>query len=351
MSAGLSSRERFLAALRGEKPDRTPVAHVSAMTNRELQERTGCRMPEAHHDPEQLVRLCGANHDILGFDAVTFIINYFNEPAALGCRMRWGGPEELPACASHPWRTEEDAVHPRDLLDREPLRTILRALRLAKKRYGQRAAVLGKVMGPLSMVQVMHGVEATMIGLVESPGRIRHFLDTAVEILADSGCAMFEQGIDALAIGEGGAGANMLSPPMHEAFLTEAHRRLVSRLPGPTIMHICGDITPRLDMLGRSGITCFSFDWAIPPRLMKEKSAGRFRIMGNINTADLLRAAPQEIERQVVENLEAGTDIVGPGCAVSPRCPTRNLRALADAVERRRAGDVRAGRSGPPAGP
>ena len=40
----MESRERFLAALNGEKPDRTPVAHVAALTTVQLQQSTGCRV-------------------------------------------------------------------------------------------------------------------------------------------------------------------------------------------------------------------------------------------------------------------------------------------------------------------
>ena len=83
----MDSRERFLTALSGNRPDKPPLAHVSALTTAELQDITGCYMPDVHSDPEQLMRLCGANHDVLGFDAVTFNINYFGEPAALGCDM------------------------------------------------------------------------------------------------------------------------------------------------------------------------------------------------------------------------------------------------------------------------
>ena len=114
----MNSRERFLAALRGETPDRTPVAHVAALTTVELQEATGCRMPLVHHDAAQQVKLLAANHEVLGFDAVSFIINYFGEPAALGAAIDWGDPQRLPTFTSHPWTRAEDAVVPDDLLDR-----------------------------------------------------------------------------------------------------------------------------------------------------------------------------------------------------------------------------------------
>lgn len=65
---------------------------------------------------------------------------------------------------------------------------------------------------------------------------------------------------------------------------------------------------------------------------MVQAAEGAFRLMGNVNTTDLLNAAPQEIERQVPENLEAGVDIISPGCAISPNCPNANLRAMVEAV-------------------
>ncbi len=328
----MNSRERFLAALKGEKPDQTPLAHIAALTTVELQNITGCCMPEVHHNPEKLVKLLAANYEILGFDAVTFIINYFNEPAALGCQMKWGNKRELPMYTSHPWVKEEDAVIPEDLLDRKPISTYLEAIRIAKRDYGNQVAVLGKVMGPFSMAQVMYGVENTMMGTITEPDKIRHFIDTATDTLIKCANAQFEAGIDALAIGEGGAGGNMLSPQMHEKFLLKPHKRMIKEINGPTIMHICGDITPRLDLLTEIGLTCFNFDWAIRPKTMKEISKGKFKIMGNINTTDLLRAKPEEIEREVIENLQADVDIISPGCAVSPECPNINFQAMAKAI-------------------
>jgi [methyl-Co(III) methanol-specific corrinoid protein]:coenzyme M methyltransferase len=182
------------------------------------------------------------------------------------------------------------------------------------------------------------------MGMIEAPGRIRHFLERAVEILIACANAELDVKADAVAIGEGGAGGNMLSPRMHELFLLDVHRRMVAGIDGPTIMHICGDITPRLDTLLQAGLCCFNFDWAIPPRVMVEKAAGAFRLMGNVNTSDLLLGCPEEIERQVVENLEAGVDIICPGCATSPRCPNENLRAMVTAVEKWTAGAVRSER-------
>lgn len=330
----MNSRERFLTALDSHKADRTPLAHVAAMTTVELQDATGCRMPQVHHDPEAMVKLCGANHDVLGFDAVSFIINYFGEPAALGVEMNWGGPAELPVYKSHPWKNPEDAIAPADLLDRAPIRNYLQTLRLAKKQYGHKAAVLGKVMGPFSMALVMHGLEEIMMSTLDEPAKVEHLLGVATEILICCANAQLDAGADAVAIGEGGAGANMLSPAMYESLLLDVHKRMIERINGPTIMHICGDITPRLAALRKIGMKCFNFDWAIQPADMRKASGGAFAIMGNINTVDLLRGTPEAIERQVMANLQAGVDIISPGCAVSPNCPNINLKAMTEAIRK-----------------
>ena len=190
----MNSRERFLTALAGGKPDRAPLAHVAALTTVELQQSTGCFMPAVHLDPDQQARLMAANHEVLGFDAVSVIINFFGEPAALGAEMDWGAPDQLPTFKSNPWRVPDDAVIPGDLLDRQPVSTCLETIRIAKRRSGDRMAVLGKIMGPFSMLQAMHGVENVLMEMLDSPAQIAAFLDVCVEALVRCANAQFERG-------------------------------------------------------------------------------------------------------------------------------------------------------------
>jgi MtaA/CmuA family methyltransferase len=329
----MTSRERFLAALHGRPTDRPPVAHVAALTTVELQEATGYRMPRVHHDAEAQAGLLAANHDELGFDAVSFIINYFGEPAALGVEMDWGDEIRLPVFRSHPWRQIEDARVPADIMDRRPITTYLETLGIAKGRYADRMAVLGKVMGPFSMAQVMHGIEPLLIATLDDDQLVIQLLDVCCDLLVRCANAQLEAGADAIAIGEGGAGSQMLSPATYERLLLPVHQRMMAQIDGPTILHICGDILPRLDMIARTGVTCFNFDWAIGPEQMVAAAADKFTVMGNVNTTDLLNAPATEIARQTLENVRAGVHIISPGCAVSPKCPNANLRAMFEAVE------------------
>jgi uroporphyrinogen-III decarboxylase len=67
---------------------------------------------------------------------------------------------------------------------------------------------------------------------------------------------------------------------------------------------------------------------------MRRISEGKFKIMGNINTYDLLTAKPEVIEKQVIENLESGVDIISPGCAIAPECPNSNLIAMSKTIKK-----------------
>ena len=217
-------------------------------------------------------------------------------------------------------------------MDRPPITTYLETLSIAKRDYGHRIGVLGKVMGPFSMAQVMHGIEPLLVATLDKPELVSHLLDVCRQILVHCANAQLEAGADAIAIGEGGAGAQMLSPATYEQLLLPVHERMIAEIDGPTVLHICGDILPRIHMLGRTGVTCFNFDWAIPPEKMVAAADGQFTLMGNVNTSDLLHASPAEIGRQTRDNCRAGVQIISPGCAVSPRCPNENLRAMYEAV-------------------
>jgi [methyl-Co(III) methanol-specific corrinoid protein]:coenzyme M methyltransferase len=110
--------------------------------------------------------------------------------------------------------------------------------------------------------------------------------------------------------------------------LMGVHQRMIRGIKGPTIMHICGDITPRLASLGHVGLDFFHFDWAIAPKKMAQAAGGKFKLIGNIGTGDLLRGTPQTIQQQVEACVAAGIDMIAPGCATAPTCPTANLAAM-----------------------
>jgi len=70
MALEMTSRERVLAALRGEKTDRLPVICVNQHATYEQMEKLGVGWPEAHNDSIKMAALAAGGYSILGLDAV-----------------------------------------------------------------------------------------------------------------------------------------------------------------------------------------------------------------------------------------------------------------------------------------
>ncbi len=62
--------DRFLKVLRHEPVDRPPVVGVTSVVTAELMRKMGTCWPDAHHDPEQMVRAGAAAHEICGLESV-----------------------------------------------------------------------------------------------------------------------------------------------------------------------------------------------------------------------------------------------------------------------------------------
>jgi [methyl-Co(III) methanol-specific corrinoid protein]:coenzyme M methyltransferase len=116
-------------------------------------------------------------------------------------------------------------------------------------------------------------------------------------------------------------------------FLQDIHTELRERIPVPVILHICGRTLDRMDFIARTGVAAFHFDSKNPPRESMAIVAGRIRLAGNVNNpVTLLRRHPDDVRREVWEDLDAGVELIGPECAVPLDTPTENLREIARAV-------------------
>ncbi len=55
------------------------------------------------------------------------------------------------------------------------------------------------------------------------------------------------------------------------------------------------------------------------------------KIVGNISTTQtLFTGSPEEVKAEVKRALEAGVDIVAPGCGLAPRSPIENIKAMVE---------------------
>ncbi len=92
----MNSTERLLRVLAGKPVDRAPVIGVTSVVTVDLMRQVGTRWPDAHHDPEQMVRAGAAAHVVCGLESVKVPFDMAVEAGALGADIDYGADTTLP---------------------------------------------------------------------------------------------------------------------------------------------------------------------------------------------------------------------------------------------------------------
>jgi MtaA/CmuA family methyltransferase len=324
------TRQRFLDALtRKPGSGKTVFGTGTSIVCRELMDLCGTWFPEAHRDAEQMAALALAGHTVLGFDVVMPLFSVCHEAAAMGMKVRWGGPDAMPVCGEPMFRTADDIRIPHDLLQRPGCEVPLEAIRLLRRRLGDDAAVCGKVFGGWTQAYHYFGLENFLMGTLDDPDHTRRILDRLTPVTVAFAKAQIEAGADCILLADH-ATRDLCSPNAYEEFLLPVHARLAEEIPAPVILHICGDTSDRVGMIARTGLACFHWDTKTGPAEKVRALAGeRLSLMGGISNYTLLRAGPEQIAAQADAAAKAGIDVIGPECAIPLGTPLENLRAVA----------------------
>jgi MtaA/CmuA family methyltransferase len=328
----MSPKRRFLSALFGGRVDRTPAGNPTSIATVELMEATGAHFPDAHLDPEKMAKLAAGGHDLLGYDTIAPIFSVQQEAAALGCDVDWGDLTNMPANTNSPFSDPEAIPIPADFLERPSTRVVLEAMQLLRRGYGDRVAIVGKVMGPWTLAYHLYGVQPFLEDTILEPERVRRFLEVLKEATLLFGRAQMQAGADVLVVADHATG-DLVSPRAYRDFLLPVHQEITAALGCPTILHICGDTTNRLDYISQAGFDAFHFDSKVNAGEALAIVDGRISLVGNVNNPEtLLHGTPEQVKEEVRALLEAGVEIVGPECAVPLVTPNRNLAAIVEAA-------------------
>jgi MtaA/CmuA family methyltransferase len=323
----MTPRARFLAGITGRPVDRTPVGSPTSVATVEQMELTGAGFPEVHLEAEAMAALAAGAHEILGYDAIMPVFSVTQEAAALGCEMDWGERDRMPVAKSHPWSEPGQVRVPEDFLERPPIKACLDAIRILRGRYGDRVAIIGKVMGPWTLSYHLHGLEDFLIETLLEPEQVRGFLDRLKAVPRLFGTAQLAAGADMLCLADHATG-DLVRGSMYRDFLQPIHRELVQEFACPVVLHICGDTLDRIGSIAQAGFAAFHFDSKVDAK-DAVRAAGRMSLVGNVNNTELLlRGTPTAVEQHGRYALEAGVRVLAPECAVPLRTPLENLRTI-----------------------
>jgi [methyl-Co(III) methanol-specific corrinoid protein]:coenzyme M methyltransferase len=334
MAETMTSRQRVLAALRREPVDRTPVCNPTSVATVELMDLAEAPFPDANRKPELMARLAATGHTELGFDTIMPVFSIIQESSALGCKIQWEQKDNWPTVKMREpiWSKAEDIRIPSDFLTHPDTQCVLDAIKILRKEFGDEVAIVGKTMGPWSLGYHCFGVEPFLLLSLDDPGKTKLCLDKLKEATIQFGVAQIEAGADALTLPDHATG-DLVSGEYYAKYLRDLHIEFAERLNCPLILHICGRTVDRMEFIAQTGMAAFHYDSKNDPAESMAIIKKRISLVGNINNPEtLFSKGPAEVGREVIKNLEAGVQLVGPECAVPLQTTIENLKAIPKTV-------------------
>jgi len=330
MPSSMTSRERVLAALAREPVDRTPLCNPTSVATVELMDLVDAPFPAANREPELMARLAATSYTELGFDTIMPVFTIIQESSALGCKIQWEQKDNWPTVRmSEPiWHEPDDIVVPADLCTHPDTACVTEAIKILRREYGDEVAIVGKTMGPWSLGYHCFGVEPFLLLSLDDPGKTKLCLDRMKEITIEFGLAQIEAGADALTLPDHATG-DLVSGDYYKRYLRDLHIEFAERLSVPIILHICGRTVDRMEYIAQTGMAAFHYDSKNTPEESTQIVRDRIALVGNINNPETLFAkGPETVGAEVVRNLEAGVQLIGPECAIPLQTSIENLKAI-----------------------
>lgn len=339
-----NSIERTLRTLKFQPVDRVPVdLHNFMLTPKFLGAtdfadfyRDGAAMAEG-----QIKAWQRFGHDVL-------LVENGTAALAEACGVKVLYQEDSAPVASQPAISSLDEVGTLVIPDpyQDPLlRENLKSTRLVVQEIGDQAFVIGRGdQGPFSLACEIRGMSEFLMDLAlgEELDKVHQLLEFCLDVSERYCLAQIEQGAHATSIGDSPSGPDVISPAYYREFAYPYVEKLFRRLKRRDIIvayHICGNATPIIDDMVRSGADIIEVDQKSDQIAVKEAAAGKTTLLGPVDPSEVMaNGTPQLVEEKCVEALRnmspGGGFILGPGCALPPTTPDENIDAMIETAKK-----------------
>lgn len=329
----LSPKRRFLSAILGGPVDHVPPTCVTQVGIVEAMEATGATWPEAHTDPEKMAQLGASLYKLAGVETARIPFCLTVQAEVLGCKVDLGKIDKSPSIEEPPFTSASEIEMPEDFLSRGRVPAVLEATRILRKEYGDVLPIIAGIEGPFTLGGHLIGIEKFMIWCIKKPDEVREILDKTTEANIIYSKALLKSGADVICNCDPSASPELISPKMFEIFVKPKLTEIVESVGGIQVLHVCGKAGRIIKDMVETGFDALSIEEKVDVREAKEIVKGKTRLVGNVSAATtIFRGKPAEVKEEAKKALEAGIDLLTPGCGIAPRSPLANIKALVEAT-------------------
>lgn len=332
----MNGYERIQAAIKGEKPDTTPIMlHNFMMAAKEA----GVTMKQFRESPQIMADTFIQSVEKYKFDGILVDLDTVTLAGAVGVPVDF--PEHEPARSAKGNLISLEDVKSLKKVNIENYRYIqhwLEAVRLIKDHFKSEIFVRGNCdQAPFSLAGMMRGSQEWMLDLLMAePGIINELLEYCTEIGIQFIRLMAQTGCDMVSNGDSPAGPEMVSPEIYETFALPYEKRLVEEAHKnkmPYTIHICGNTETILDLMLQTGADAFELDYKTDVQKAFDILHDKVCFIGNIDPSGVLAmGSPELVEKKTIELLKIFSNtnrfILNAGCAIPSNTTEENLQRM-----------------------
>lgn len=330
--AKMTQKERLVAAVMNKPVDKVPVASITQTGTLELMKSSNAYWPAAHSNAKLMADLAVAGHSVAGLEAVRLPFGLTGEAASMGCRVNYHEDKNdfTP--------TVECGFQSFDALPLpEPtegiMGVIIDALGLCRDKVGKDVPIIVGVTGPFTLAGHIRGVNDILTDVILDPDLVNRILDTTWQISANFANAVARSGADVVAFIE--PMASIIGSDFFKAFVIPYMKKVAASVHAPTILHMCGDSLPMMEMMVETGVNGISIDQKVSAVEAKSAIKGKCSLIGNLNPIAVLQMVGEGgVKNECCRLLSEGVNVLAPGCGISPYTPTKNIFAMVKARDK-----------------
>jgi len=287
---------------------------------------------EVHKDAKKMAKAAASTYKLSGFPSAAVPLDLCVEAEALGADIdfRENEPYEFPRVNKALFQSaREIVVENMEIVNRGRVSLVCDSIRMLKEDIGNEAVIGAWMPGPFTLMTLLVEPAKLFIEMKRQPEMVHTSLKQLSALLSKVGHAYRNAGADFLTIHDMGGSPTFIGPARFEQFVLPALKDLITDLPKPRILSICGNTNASMSLIAQAGGEVVSVDQTNDLAASRKILDNGTLLFGNIDpVATLSLGSESDVRKAVARSKEAGVDAVWPGCDLVLQSPLKNIQAM-----------------------